>query len=243
MNSVNTANNLTTKNNSGVSTFFFYFILLIFSIFVIMIIVFYINYSMVVCGPDGKIGFFEYLSYLDINAPFCKEPESVRDYIEREVKKEDEIFHISDQRYTYPEAYEKCKAYGAELATYNQLVDAYKKGANWCSKGWVKGQMALYPVQEAHWDKVQENEDDNARIVCGLEAGINGGYHQNKNLQFGVNCYGDKRAPVGDERMKHEYLTDKERALRQKIAMFQKQLGNFRLAPFNEDKWGSCPGN
>jgi hypothetical protein len=72
---------------------------------------------------------------------------------------------------------------------------------------------------------------------------IQGGYETNKNLQFGVNCYGDKRGPVGDERMKHEYVTDKERALRQKIAMFQKQLGNFRLSPFNEDKWGSCPSN
>ena len=154
-----------------------------------------------------------------------------------------QVFHVKDNIFTYNDAEAVCKAYGAELATYNQLVDAYKKGANWCSKGWVKGQMALYPVQYEHWKKVQENEDDNARMVCGAEAGINGGYHQNKNLQFGVNCYGDKRGPKGDERMKHEYLTDKERALRQKIAMFQKQLGNFRLAPFNDDKWGSCPSS
>ena len=154
-----------------------------------------------------------------------------------------QVFHIKDNIFTYDDAEAVCKAYGADLATYNQLVDAYKKGANWCSKGWVKGQMALYPVQYDHWKKVQENEDDNVRMLCGSEAGINGGYHQNKHLQFGVNCYGDKRAPVGDERMKHEYLTDKDRALRHKIAMFQKQLGNFRLSPFNEDKWGSCPSN
>jgi len=154
-----------------------------------------------------------------------------------------QVFHVKDNIFTFDDAEAVCKAYGAELATYNQLVDAHEKGANWCSKGWVKGQMALFPVQEAHWNKVQENEDENARMICGVEPGINGGYHQNKNLQFGVNCYGEKRGPKGDERMKHEYLTDKERALRQKIAMFQKQLGSFRLAPFNEDKWGSCPSN
>ena len=154
-----------------------------------------------------------------------------------------QVFHVKDNIFTYDDAEAVCKAYGADLATYHQLVDAFKKGANWCSKGWVKGQMALFPVQEEHWKKVRDNEDENARLSCGLEPGINGGYHQNKNLQFGVNCFGDKRGPVGDERMKHEYMTDKERALRQKIAMFQKQLGNFRLVPFNEDKWGSCPGN
>lgn len=153
-----------------------------------------------------------------------------------------QVFHIKDNIFTYNDAEAVCKAYGADLATYNQLVDSYKKGANWCSKGWVKGQMALYPVQEAHWKNVRDNEDENVRMSCGIEPGINGGYHKNKNIQFGVNCYGDKRGPIGDERMKHEYVTDKERALRQKVIMFQKQLGNFRLAPFNEGKWGSCPG-
>jgi len=153
-----------------------------------------------------------------------------------------QVFHIKDNVFTYDDSEAVCKAYGAELATYDQLVSAYKQGANWCSKGWVKGQLAIYPVQKAYWDKVQGNEDENERIMCGAEyAPINGGFHDNKNLQFGVNCYGDKRAPTGDERMKHEYMTDKERALREKIAQFQKQLGNFRLAPFNEDKWGSCP--
>tara|TARA_B100000131_G_scaffold278834_1_gene283611 strand:- start:19 stop:711 length:693 start_codon:yes stop_codon:yes gene_type:complete len=154
-----------------------------------------------------------------------------------------QVFHVKDNVFTYDDAEAVCKAYGADLATYQQLVDAYKKGANWCSKGWVKGQMALFPVQYSHWKKLQESGDDNERISCGVEAGINGGYHQNKNLQFGVNCYGEKRGPVGDEKMKQEYLTNKERELQQKIAMFQKQLGNFRLAPFNENKWGSCPSN
>ena len=154
-----------------------------------------------------------------------------------------QVFHVKDNIFTYDDAEAVCKAYGAELATYQQLVDAWKNGANWCSKGWVKDQLALFPVQKEYWDKVQENEDENARKVCGVGyKEIQGGYETNKNLQFGVNCFGDKRGPVGDERMKHEYVTDKERALRQKIAMFQKQLGNFRLAPFNEDKWGSCPG-
>lgn len=237
MNSVNTANNLTTKNNSGVSTFFFYFILLIFSIFVIMIIVFYINYSMVVCGPDGKIGFFEYLSYLDINAPFCKEPESVRDYIEREVKKEDEIFHISDQRYTYPEAYEKCKAYGAELATYNQLLNYYNKGGEFLSYGWSSGGNAYYPVQpDTHFKMVKEGKKNPPPY------GVNGGRFE-KKFKFGVNCYGVK--PEGEVVCQKPVESDNN--LNNPICKNNPEACNIlttdNISSFNNKKWSIWDSN
>lgn len=151
----------------------------------------------------------------------------------------EQVFHINDNVFTYDDAEAVCKAYGAELATYEQLVDAYKKGANWCSYGWTKGQLALYPVQKDFWDKVQEN-DEGRKDMCGDSPGINGGYFENGALQFGVNCFGKKRAPKGDERIKNAFVSDKERELRQKIALFRRQKGNFTLAPFNEEKWGTC---
>jgi hypothetical protein len=149
-----------------------------------------------------------------------------------------QVFHIADNLFTYDDAEAVCRAYGAELATYDQMVDAYKKGANWCGYGWTKEQMALYPIQYSYWQKLQDSSPEEAG-ACGVP-GINGGYFENPNMQFGVNCYGAKRGPRKDEKVKDIYVSDKERAIRAKVAAFQKQLGKFKLLPFNEDKWGSC---
>lgn len=150
-----------------------------------------------------------------------------------------QVFHVQDSIFTYDDAEAVCKAYGAELADYKQMIDAYKQGANWCNPGWVKGQLALYPIQHSFWKKKQESDDPERRGECG-QPGINGGYYQNRFMQFGVNCYGSKRAPVGDERMKHTYQSDHERELARKVAVFRRQLGNLRLAPFNQEKWNGC---
>lgn len=148
-----------------------------------------------------------------------------------------EVFNIAENMFTYDDAEAVCKAYGAELATYDQLVDAYKKGANWCNYGWSKGQLILYPIQKSFWDQVQENEPDR-RDDCGMP-GINGGYEENKNQQFGVNCYGVKRVPTADENLKQAYISDQDRETMEKIARFKQQLGTLRLNPFNENKWAS----
>ena len=146
-----------------------------------------------------------------------------------------EVFNIAENVFTYDDAEAVCKAYGAELATYDQLVDAYKKGANWCNYGWTKGQLILYPIQKSYWDQVQENEPER-RDDCGLP-GINGGYEENKNQQFGVNCYGVKRVPTADENLKQAYVSDQDREMMEKITRFKQQLGTLRLNPFNENKW------
>ena len=149
-----------------------------------------------------------------------------------------QVFHIADNLFTYDDAEAVCRAYGADLATYDQMVDAYKKGANWCGYGWTKEQMALYPIQYSYWQKLQDSSPEEAS-ACGVP-GINGGYFENPQMQFGVNCYGAKRGPRKDEKVKDVYVSDKEREIRAKVAAFQKQLGKFKLLPFNEDKWGSC---
>jgi hypothetical protein len=151
---------------------------------------------------------------------------------------EKQVFNVSNNLFTFDDAEAVCGAFGAELATYEQLVEAHKKGANWCNYGWTKGQMALYPIQEEYHQKMMENDPD-GRDECG-EPGINGGYFENKNLMFGVNCYGKKRPPQGGERVKREYISDKERKLRDKISLYKKKLNSFNLAPYNEDKWSSC---
>ena len=58
-----------------------------------------------------------------------------------------EVFNISKNEYNYYDAEPLCRALGAELATYDQVKEAWSKGADWCNYGWVKGQAAVYPTQ------------------------------------------------------------------------------------------------
>jgi len=101
----------------------------------------------------------------------------------------DEVFNISNNLYTYEDAAEVCSVYGAKLATYDQVENAYNKGGEWCNYGWSEGQMALFPTQKATWAKLQKSEL--TKNQCG-RPGINGGYMENSGLQFGVNCFGKK---------------------------------------------------
>ena len=100
-----------------------------------------------------------------------------------------EVFHIGNQTLTYEQANCKCSSYGARLATKNELIDAYNKGANWCTYGWCDGKNAYYPVQKCNWDELQKNPK--LKNTCG-KPGINGGYFANPSLKFGANCYGTK---------------------------------------------------
>ena len=152
-----------------------------------------------------------------------------------------QVFHVSNNIYTYDDAEPLCKSLGAELSTYEQLKDAYKDGADWCSYGWTKGQMALYPTQYKTFLKMQENEPGK-REQCGM-TGINGGYFENKHRQFGVNCYGIKSSPLGHEKTKHVIRSDKEIEQAIKIAEFRRKRNNISIAPFNQEKWSNCSNN
>ena len=150
-----------------------------------------------------------------------------------------QVFHIPGNIYTYEDADALCKAYGAELASYNEVEAAYEDGAEWCSYGWSKNQLALYPTQKKTYNKLQKikgHEHD-----CG-RPGINGGYIANKNVRFGVNCYGDK--PVANAQDK-EYMdkaslypiSQKDIKLRERIDKFKRTLPSILVAPFNKTTW------
>jgi len=105
-----------------------------------------------------------------------------------------EVFHVSDTQFTYDEASAVCAAYGAKLATLEQIIEAYNSGAEWCGYGWSAGGMALYPTQKSTWDELQREVDPAKRTRCG-RPGVNGGYFD-PMTKFGVNCFGFK--PKGD---------------------------------------------
>lgn len=149
-----------------------------------------------------------------------------------------QVFNVSNNIYTYNQAQAVCKAFGADLATYQQVLDAYKKGANWCNYGWTKGQLALYPTQKEAWHKMQELEPER-RGDCG-KIGINGGYFDNPDNLFGVNCYGIKPEPRDNERMKVEIKSPKEYELERQVAQIKRNLDSVSILPFSHDKWSSC---
>ena len=118
--------------------------------------------------------------------PFSKKEEPEESEI---VIEEDEVFNVSNNLYTYEDAQAVCSAFGAKIANYDQIENAYNNGAEWCSYGWSEDQMAYFPTQKSTWDKLQKKPKH--KNNCG-RPGVNGGYIANPYVKFGVNCYGKK---------------------------------------------------
>ena len=151
-----------------------------------------------------------------------------------------EVFNISKNEYNYYDAEPLCRALGAELATYDQVKEAWSKGADWCNYGWVKGQAAVYPTQEETWKKIQSGPDEN-KNSCGVP-GLNGGYFDNPEMRFGVNCYGKKPPQSENDQellMKQGKIPLSVPSLEvdRKTQEFKKNLDEVGVLPFNEGTW------
>ena len=156
-----------------------------------------------------------------------------------EIMKKKQVFNIPGNEYGYSDASALCKAYGARLATYNELESAYNNGADWCNYGWSDNQMALFPTQESTYNELQKiegHEND-----CG-RPGINGGYMANPHVKFGVNCYGykPKITKAEEELMASEPLypkTKKDIAMENRVNYWKDKLSEIMVSPFNHNTW------
>lgn len=150
-----------------------------------------------------------------------------------------QVFNIPGNDYVYPDAKALCSAYGARLATYKEVEDAYKDGGEWCNYGWSDGQMALFPTQQKTYDdlqKIEGHEND-----CG-RPGVNGGYMANPMLKFGVNCYGYKPRINSTEQdlMATEPIypkTAKDIAMENRVNYWKDKLSEILVSPFNHNTW------
>jgi len=149
-----------------------------------------------------------------------------------------EVFYIADNVFTYAQAPAVCRAYGATLASYSQVEQAYNQGAEWCGYGWSEGGIALFPTQQATFDKLQKETDQQARIKCG-RPGVNGGYFD-PNTQFGVNCYGTRPAKKASDTSPSITSSDNMDAL---VAQFQQNMMKYIVSPFNQQTWSKVRGN
>ena len=158
-----------------------------------------------------------------------------------EIKFKKQVFNIPGNYYDYDNAKALCKAYGADLATYDQIEKAYTSGAEWCNYGWSADQQALFPTQKKTYDHLQTipgHEND-----CG-RTGVNGGYMANQKLKFGVNCYGNKPRITEEEEnlMKTSTpypQTEKDIAFQKQVDLWKNKVSDILVSPFNYNSWGS----
>ena len=158
-----------------------------------------------------------------------------------EIKFKKQVFNIPGNYYNYENAKAICQAYGAELATYDQIENAYNKGAEWCNYGWSANQLALFPTQKQTYDTLQKtpgHEND-----CG-RTGINGGYIANPKIKFGVNCYGNKPKITEEEQEIMQTSTPypetaQDIAFQKRVDYWKNKVDEILVSPFNNNMWSS----
>lgn len=150
-----------------------------------------------------------------------------------------EVFHIPNNKYTYKDAKAVCKAYGARLANYDEVENSYNKGGEWCSYGWSKNQLALFPTQKNTYNELQKHQGH--EHDCG-RPGVNGGFINNENVRYGINCFGfkPKMKDEDKQRMNRQHIypkTEKDYEFERTVDKWRKKLPNILISPFNSNSW------
>jgi len=158
------------------------------------------------------------------------------------MKMRKQVFHIPASIYDYDNAKALCNAYGADLANIDQMEEAHKSGAEWCSYGWSDNQMILYPTQKSTWDELQKSSDPAKKNSCG-RPGINGGYFEDASKKLGVNCYGPKpdmnpsssKLMAGIQNYEAGKMLNPEHESR--VKQMREKINDIVIAPFNKGAW------
>ena len=153
-----------------------------------------------------------------------------------------QVFNIPGNYYNYENAKALCKAYDADLASYDQIESAYNNGAEWCNYGWSANQLALFPTQKKTYDNLQTipgHEND-----CG-RPGINGGFIDNPRVRFGVNCFGYKpKINSEEEELMKTYTpypeTMQDKLFQKRVDFWKNRINEILVSPFNYNIWGSA---
>ena len=161
--------------------------------------------------------------------------------LRKKIIRQKEVFNIDNNVFTYAQANKVCKAYGAQLATYNQLKKAHKSGANWCNYGWSANKMALYPIQKDFHKQIEASP--HTKGTCGT-VGVNGGVFDKLDLKFGANCYGyrpysDSGKIVYEKDPKYKAASTANSISNDNINTYRKLIKRktIEVRPFNDSKW------
>ena len=162
-----------------------------------------------------------------------------KDTVTPTVSDKKEVFNVGNNLYTYEDAQSICTAYGARLATYDDIEQAYEAGGEWCNYGWSEGQMIFFPTQKDTWQTLQK--DPKKKNNCG-RPGINGGYMENPYVKFGVNCYGVKPKPkTSDLILKTQSVTSTVAspppAIDPNVQKWKSLLDTLSINYYNSNEW------
>jgi hypothetical protein len=180
---------------------------------------------------------------ITISQAVPKDPKNKQDLgVGPSLKMKKQVFHIPSNVYDYNDAKALCQAYDAQIANIDQIEEAYKSGAEWCSYGWSDKQMILYPTQKSTWDELQKSTDPVKKNSCG-RPGINGGFMNDASLKVGVNCYGPKpdmnepssRLMAQSQSVDTGKMLNPEQDAR--VMKMREKIKDIVIAPFNKSAW------
>ena len=152
----------------------------------------------------------------------------------------DEVFNIGNNMFTYDDAQSVCASFNARLATYDEIENTYNNGGEWCNYGWSEGQTAYFPTQKDTWNRLQKSES--TKHSCG-RPGVNGGFINNPNVRFGVNCFGKKPKPSTSDMSamlngSNIPKTKEEMLLEKKIEFWNANRDKLlKINGYNNNKW------
>lgn len=224
---------VTNSSNSGSNIF----AIIIIVIVIILVIVHALQYFLSINVTAYVQGLFTPKTSIDIVVDQSKYQASPVP----EIKFKKQVFNIPGNYYNYENAKAVCQAYGADLASYDQIEKAYNNGAEWCNYGWSANQLALFPTQKKTYDHLQTvtgHKND-----CG-RTGINGGYIANPKVRFGVNCYGNKPKITEEEDDLMKTSTPypesaQDIAFQKRVDYWKNKVNEILVSPFNYNTWGS----
>jgi hypothetical protein len=98
--------------------------------------------------------------------------------------------------------------------------------------------MAVYPTSDETYAKLQSGPEEQ-RMSCG-RPGVNGGYFDNPEMRFGVNCYGSKPPQSKHDAVdqaKGAPISPDALAFDKKVNQYKNDSDNIGLNPFNNHQW------
>jgi hypothetical protein len=99
--------------------------------------------------------------------------------------------------------------------------------------------MAVYPTQKETYENLQKGRPQ-YHNACG-RPGINGGYFDNPELLFGVNCFGVRPAKNAMDELNNSEVslppTTDELEFEKQVQKFRDQLDDTTVLPFNKNSW------
>lgn len=113
-----------------------------------------------------------------------------------------EVFQVSGYNKTLADAPVVCQSLGARVATYAELDEAQKNGANWCSTGWVSDRTntAFYPITydiQGGCGNGRSGVIDWIGDVYWFKTYLG----QSSGYKAGVNCFGNKPEEAAANKM------------------------------------------